>query len=166
MQDTAEGTREVRIGDGLRPGQVDGPADLAFQQVPDGADLVLDRDPAPPLTTGPEPATQPHSEQRKHLGQRAAVAEHQTRPYVRDPDARVLSRRSCRLPRDADLGEEVISGARVLPQELVAAVAVVTDGRTGDQHLWPLLHGGQGRCQPGGGRCAAVENPSLLLWRP
>src|SRR5512133_2725381 len=84
-----------------------------------------------PTGDGPPDA---EAEERQHLGQRAALlVERHAGSQHGHPQPVVGGAGGLALPRDAHAGQEVVAGTGVLGDGLVAAGAVVADGRRADQ---------------------------------
>src|SRR5437588_7258306 len=107
-----QGASELLVGDGVGRREVHRPAcGAAVEEVEDGAHLVVDGDPAPPLPPGPDAATDAELEREEHLLESPALgAEHQAGAEVHNAYAGVFGGSGRRLPLLAHLGEE--AGAR------------------------------------------------------
>ncbi len=124
-----------------------GPGDrLIVQHVLNCADDIADRDPGPPLSAAAQPAAQTHAEWRKHFRQGAAIrAHHHSKAHLRGPNSRLGCGLGGCLPLAADFGGESLARRAILAQDLVAAIAVVTDRGSRNENsralraLWPLL---------------------------
>jgi hypothetical protein len=135
--------------------------------VEDRADLVLDRDPALPLPAGSELSACADLEEGELLLQRATLSgQHDAGADVRHPDAGVLGGHRCRLPSDADLGEEAAACRAGLVEDLVAPVAVEADGRTGHEDRGRLPELGQRAGQQDGALGPAAQDLELVLVGP
>ena len=135
---------ELGVGDRLRAGQVDRPADLVvLGQEPDRADLVLQRDPREVLLAGADPAAQREPEQRAQPAEQAAGrGQHRGRAQQHHPGPGRGRRRGGRLPVPADLGQEAGAVRAGLVDQPGAGVAVVVDARRVQQRRHPVLgHG-------------------------
>ncbi len=85
-------------------------------------------------------------EERQHLLQRAAaLVEHDAGADPHDAHAERLGGGRLALPRDADAGEEVVAGRRLLGHRLVAVRAVVADRGGGDEHARARVGGARAR---------------------
>ena len=133
----------------------------------DRGDLVVERDPTHVLLAGTEPATDAELERQEHSLEDAALfREHETGAHAGDADACVRSGRGRVFPRDAHLRAEVAAGSVVFVEDLVAAVAVVTDRRRRYQHARLAREpGDRGREELGAAR-AALQHQLLALRRP
>ncbi len=110
----------------------------------DGAEQVVEHDPAEALPPISQHTAQPQPEGRKHPPQRSACrAEHDPDPQVDDADPRRASGLGRRLPLAAELGEESAAEGAVLVQDLGAAVAVAADRGSGDQHAGSAFESGE-----------------------
>ena len=135
MQRAAEGARELAVGHGLGRAGVD--RALPARAVDRGeveADDVVGVDPRHVLATTGDGPPDAEAEERQHLGQRAALlVQRHARPQHGHPQPVLGGAGGLALPRDADLGQEVVAGGGVLGDPLVAARPVVADGRGADQ---------------------------------
>src|SRR3954466_10479108 len=124
----------------------------------------------PPATGPPTPgggAADPEAEERQHLGQRAAAAvEHDAGAHLGHAQPEPARTVRLALPGDADPGQEVAAGRRVLVERLVAVRAVVADGRGGHEHA----RARRGRLQAGdevaGAELARGADPALGVLAP
>ena len=99
VQDLAEHLGHGGVGDGLRGREVHRSGDVVVEQPPQGAHLVVEADPAPPLLAGTHPPADPELEEGEQLGQGAAVGgQHDARARVGDPDAGLGGGRGGGLP--------------------------------------------------------------------
>ena len=132
MQRAAERLGEVLVGDRLGRGAVDRRhSSVAVERREVDADEVVDVDPRQVLVAAGDRAADAGLEGRQHRLQRAAVlVEHDAGADVHDAQAELGRRVRLALPGDADLGEEVVAGRRVLADALVAVLAVVADRAT------------------------------------
>ena len=83
-----------------------------------------------------------------------------------DPDPGVFRGSHRGFPRDTDVREEVVARGRLLGEHLVAAVAVVADGGTGDEHGRRAIELGERARQQIGSVRAALEDLPLAFGRP
>ena len=102
-------------------------------------------DPRNPLLAVTQPSADEGAKRGQHPAERAAVAgEHHSEPQPHDPHPDGLGARGFVLPWPAHLGEEPRARRGGLVERLVAARAVVPDGRGADQDPWPRLRGAGG----------------------
>ena len=169
MQQAAERFGQFAIGDRVGRNEVDR-ADQRFvgHDVNDRRDHVVDRDPAHELTSVADLAAQPLAERAEHLLERAALgAEHDAEPQQHDAQTLILLRgHGRRLPIAANLGQKAAAGLALFGQQLVAAVAVIADGRRAQKSLGRILQPGQRFGQKTSTVDAAVANTGLLGFGP
>src|SRR5579883_1912569 len=127
---------ELGIGDRPEADHIDGPLyQIVFQDVEDGADPVLDVDPAHPLAAGAEDAAEAHAEGREHFLERAALgAEDDTGAELHGTNAGIEGWLVGGFPFAADAGQEAGAGGACFIQDFVRAIAVEADGGGGDEH--------------------------------
>src|SRR5580704_4879341 len=110
-----------------------------------GSHHVTDVNPTPPLASVSNIAAQTQAERKEHFLQSTAIsAQHHSEPHLCGAN----SCRRCRLcasfPLATHFGKKVISGGAVLAQNVLAPIAIVPDGGSGNQHLWRPRSLGQG----------------------
>src|SRR6266536_914501 len=138
VQHAPQRLRELGVSDRTGTGQVHRAGDpLLSERVQDGADLVVDRNPAHVLASGAHAAAEAEAERQKHAREDTALAtEDDAAPRSRNADAGIgRGRRRC-FPLHADAGDEIVSRRALLVERLVAAIAVVADRRGRDEYRW------------------------------
>ena len=140
---------------------IDRAAQLSIaQQMPDGADHVIDRNPAHPLVAMPLMTAQSQPEWRQKLGQCATVgAEDHPESRVNHPDAGLRAGCAAASQSRHTLTRKVIRGvsrSTRFGQDLVAPVAVDADGGRRDQNLRPGLQPAQRLAQQAGPQHSAL----------
>src|SRR5215204_4257836 len=95
-----------------------------------------------------------------------SLGEHYSEPGMHDPDTGTPRRVRRPLPFLAHPGEEAVSGATLLPQELVSPAPVIVDTRDRDHHLGRLRETSDGLGEEAGTFPPTVHDALLLRWRP
>ena len=136
---------------------------LGLDAVRHCARFVGERDPAPPLTTGAEPATQTQPEGDQQTRQRTSPrGENQTGAGVDDPDPGFLSRPGRRLPLEYHFREEAASAVLVSVSVTSLLIAVEADRRSAHQDVRLLIQTGQGRGREPRPHRPATQHPFSL----
>src|SRR5262245_28555549 len=109
---------------------------LVFDHSLDHAQVVVERDPAPPLSARSERPAETETKQRQELAECAALPrEHDPGPQVHDTDATLLRGRGRGLPITRERREPALPRFTGLDQHRVATIAVVADAGGRDQEL-------------------------------
>src|SRR5436305_10852520 len=124
---------------------------------------ILHVDPTHPLTAISDFPAYAHLEGRQHLRQCSSfAAEHYTGADRHRSNACFRCRMGCRFPFLADLGQEPATGCAFFRERLVAAVAVVANGRAAEENLWPVFGLGQALGKVASANNAAVTDFAFL----
>ena len=167
VQDAREHVGELGVGHRLRGREVDWADDPGGEEVLDRPDLVVDADPALPLTARAESSAEAELEPWQLPGQRpASGAEDDSGAQVSDGDARRGRRLRGPLPGSAQVGQETRSGRRRLVEYLVAAGSVDADRRATQQHARRTVEGGERAGQQAGALRPALDELGLARRRP
>ena len=157
----AEDVGELLLPDRGRAGEVDRTRYLGVvDEEGQGADLVLQGDPGPPLATAAHRPAEAEPGQREDASHGAALlAQHEAAARVSDPDAGVRGGPGGGLPGPDDVGEEPRPEAALLGELLLTAVgAVDVHARRRDQD--GTAGAGTGTANRLGERRRQVRRPS------
>ena len=158
MQRARQGARHGPIGAGLGSAEVEGAGETMVDDPQHGRDVVTQRDRPDPLAPRTDDATQSDAKERHQaLEDAAAGAQHDAGADGREWSPGLGEGSGRGFPGPADLAQEILSRRGVLVEHLVAAAAVVADGRRADQHADALGQRGEGTHQQ------ARRRPTRLL---
>src|SRR5262249_30240359 len=131
---------EVTVLDRIRRDRVqDSPVARIDERAAAERDQVVDVDPGPPLRAAPDATPETEAEEPRERRERAAPSrEHE--PDAQRGGAHTVAGRGAGLllPCHAEIREEALAGGRRLLEPLVAAGAVVADGRGAHEGGWAL----------------------------
>ena len=169
MELVGEGACELRVGDRIWGGEVDGTFDVrGIDEEEGGGDSVWEGDPAHVLTAVAELAAEAETEDRQEAGEGASAAgtENYAESKVEDSDAGVDGGLGGSFPMLAQFGEKAGAEGRGLVDELVAAIAVDAGGGGYQESLWWVAEAGKGGGEGGGGEDAALGDLALVVGGP
>src|SRR5262249_2216888 len=96
---------------------------------------VVDVNPGHPLPATPEWTAQTHAERKNQFLYGASFgAEHDANPHAYHADAKFSGGQCLTFPRNADIGEKVVSRRCTFVENFIAAIAVITDCRGRNQN--------------------------------
>ena len=141
---------EVAVAQRLGRGQVDRPVDVVALDGPqESGGGILQGDPRLPLVTAAQPGPRPDPVGgAEDPAQPARGADHQARAGLDRAQPGLRRRARNGLPAPAQLGQESLTRAAGLGEDLVAPVPVEAGGRSAQQDLGPPGRG-QARGDPG-----------------
>ncbi len=104
-------------------------SDVVVQHVLNRAHDIAHRDPGPPLASVAQSASQAQAKWSQHFRQGAAVrAHHYSNAHLRGADSRLSRGLRGGFPLTAYFRGKALTRRAVLAQDLIAAIAVETDG--------------------------------------
>src|ERR1700751_1691920 len=132
-----------------------------------GTHHIFQINPAHPLLSVANPATDSQFERKQHLTQCATLrTEHDTGAKLDSANTRLGCRPGRGLPFAAHFRKKTRPRGTILLQQFIPPVAVVTDRRTTNENLWLLFCSGQSLRQIARGSHSTVADPCFLGWGP
>ena len=167
-QDAGQGFGKFAVGHRRWRYGIDRAADgLVVQCEQEQRDQVVEGDPTHVLIARPDGAAQSQFEGQAHFGECPPVArQDDANARMHGSDTRFCGGTGGPFPSDRDLGEKALAGRAVFGEEFVPSVAVITDGRRGDERAWRRRQLREGLREQGRALHPAVPDTRLLRGCP
>ena len=133
----------------------------------DRCDHVIECDPAHVLPSAADDASYSHPKGCQHFRERSSrTAQDEPGPKIDDPDVLLRCDVCSSLPLSADVSQKARTRRALFGENLVAAIAIISDGRGADQNARPLGQRSQCLAQEPRPSHAAFSDARFLVRRP